>query len=219
MNLNRRRLVWQLYPSYLLLICLVLLAVGWYVSVELRSFHYQQTSSDLRARAQLIEYQLKGQLSDGDQSRLIQRVKGLGEQSDTRITIILTDGRVLADSHEDALKMDNHAGRPEVLQARTGEPGVSVRFSHTLGQSLMYVAVPVYADDRPIGFIRTALSVSGIDATLREIYWQLLLGGLVIAALLAPICWWLSRRLSRPLELMTVGAQRFSRESSIPLWK
>jgi two-component system phosphate regulon sensor histidine kinase PhoR len=218
MNLNRRRLVWQLYPSYLLLICLVLLAVGWYVSVELRSFHYQQTSSDLRARAQLIEYQLKGQLSDGDQSRLIQRVKGLGEQSDTRITIILTDGRVLADSHEDALKMDNHAGRPEVLQARTGEPGVSVRFSHTLGQSLMYVAVPVYADDRPIGFIRTALSVSGIDATLREIYWQLLLGGLVIAALLAPICWWLSRRLSRPLELMTVGAQRFSRgELDTPL--
>jgi len=218
MNFKRRRLVWQLYPSYLLLICLVIFAVGWYVSVELRNFHYQQTSSDLLARAQLIEYQLKGQFNDDSQSRLTGLVKRLGEQSETRITIIQKDGRVLADSREDALQMDNHAGRPEVLQALAGETGVSVRFSHTLGQSLMYVVVPVYTDGQLIGFIRTALSISDIDATLSDIYWQLLLGGLMIAVLLAPVCWWFSRHLSRPLELMTAGAQRFSRgELGTPL--
>ncbi len=218
MNLKKRRLVWQLYPSYLLLVYLVLLVVGWYVSGELRRFHYEQTSSDLGARARLVEYQLKGEFSGRDQKSLIALVKRLGEQSGTRITVILNDGLVLADSHDDALLMDNHGQRPEVLQAFAGQPGTSVRFSHTLGQKLMYVAIPVYETGRLIGYIRTALSVSGIDATLAGIYWQLAFGGLIIAVLLAPICWWISRRLSRPLELMTIGAQRFSRgELDTPL--
>ena len=210
MKLNRRRLVWQLYPSYLMLIFLVLLAVGWDVSRELRSFHYQQTANDLRARAQLVEYQLKGQISDIHRLRLSQLVGKLGEQSATRITIIQKDGLVLADSHEDARQMDNHGQRPEILESLAGRTGMSVRFSNTLGHSLMYIALPIYDGVEIVGSIRTSLSVSDIDATLKGIYWQLLLGGLMIAILLTPICWWLSRRLSRPLELMTAGAQRFS---------
>lgn len=210
MNLNRRRLVWQLYPSYLLLILLVLLAVGWYVSSEFRSFHYRQTADDLRARAQLVEQQLQGRLSDSDQDWLLPLVKRLGEQSGTRITIILNDGKVLADSHENAQQMDNHGQRPEVLQAFAGHQGTSIRFSNTLGQSLMYVAIPTFTAGQPVGCIRTALPVSNIDATLKGIYWKLIVAGLVISILLAPICWWLSRHLSRPLELMTGGAQRFS---------
>ena len=210
MSLHQRRLVWQLYPSYLVLILLVLLAVGWYFSGELRSFHYRQTADDLRARAQLVEQQLQGHLSNSDQDWLFPLVKRLGEQSGTRITIILNDGRVLADSHENAQQMDNHGQRPEVLQALAGQQGMSIRFSNTLGQSLMYMAIPAFTAGKQVGSIRTALSVSDIDATLKMIYWKLIVAGLVISILLAPICWWLSRRLSRPLELMTDGAQRFS---------
>ncbi len=218
MKLKRRRLVWQLYPSYLLLILLVLLLVGWYVSGELRNFHYRQTANDLHARAQLVEPQLQGQLNAGAQVQLTRLVKRLGAQSDTRITIILKDGTVCADSQEDALQMDNHGQRPEVLQAFNGPQGMSVRFSNTLGQSLMYVAVPIYAAGQQVGVIRTALPVSDIEATLRDIRRQLLLGGMLLAVLLAPLCWWLSRRLSHPLELMTAGAQRFSRgELDTPL--
>lgn len=218
MKLNRRRLVWKLYPSYLVLIFLVLLAVGWYVSGELRRFHYQQTAEDLRARALLVQQQLPGKLGEDDRLWLNQSVRHLGDQSDTRITIIRKDGLVLADSHENATQMDNHSQRPEVLQALRGETGMSVRFSNTLGQSLMYVAVPIFEAGQMAGCLRTAIPVSDIDATLTGIHWQLLIGGLLIAILLAPPCWWLSRRLSRPLELMTTGAQRFSRgELEIPL--
>ncbi|MCF6266844.1 MAG: ATP-binding protein [Desulfuromusa sp.] len=218
MKLKQRRLVWQLYPSYLLLIILVLLAVGLYVSGAMRNFHYRQTADDLRARALLVEQQLQGRLNNSNHDGLLPLVKRLGEQSGTRITIVLADGKVLADSHENALKMDNHGQRPEILQAFAGQQGMSVRFSNTLGQSLMYVAIPVYNKGQLIGSIRTALPVSNIDATLKEIYWKLIIAGLVLSVLLAPICWWLSRRLSRPLELMTDGAQRFSQGNlDIPL--
>ena len=209
--MNRRRLVWQIYPSYLLVIILVIVAVSWYFSGELRSFHYQQTLNDLKARALLIKHQLQSPFGSSDQRQLNRFIKQLGEQSETRITLIRQNGTVLADSHQRAEQMDNHSQRPEILQALAGQQGSSVRFSNTLGQQLMYVAIPVHIDNRPAGTIRTALPVSDIDATLHDIHWQLLLAGLVIAVLLAPACWLLSRHLSRPLELMTAGAQRFAR--------
>ncbi len=209
--MKRRRLIWQLYPSFLLLILLVLLAVSWFVLTELRSFHYQQTSRDLSARARLVIEQISGQLNKNYQVWLNQQIKNLGEKSATRITVVLADGRVLADSDEDPLRMDNHAQRPEILTAFTGREGLSIRFSQTLGQTLMYVALPVSVDGQLLGCVRTAMPLSDIDRTFRVIHWKMLVGGLLIALLAAPICWWMSRRISRPLEQMTAGAQQISR--------
>ncbi|WP_303720735.1 ATP-binding protein [Malonomonas rubra] len=210
MKFKRRRLIWQLYPAYLFLILLVILAVSWFVLNELRDFHYQQTSKELRARTQLIAEQLTGDIDQVRQVWLTDMVSRLGDRSGTRITIILADGRVLADSDEDPRLMDNHGQRPEILQAFAGNEGVSTRFSRTLGQTLMYVALPVYQQDQLIGCVRTAIPLADIDRTFQTIYWKLLGGGVVIALLAAPICWYLSRRISRPLEQMTVGAQRFA---------
>lgn len=205
-----RRLVWQLYPSYLFLILLVLVGLGWYVSITLRNFHYERTAADLKARAQLVAQQLQGQFDESQQLTLSGLIKRLGENSGTRITLIRKDGLVLADSQEDVRKMENHSDRPEIKAAVAGLDGVSVRFSNTLGQTLMYVALPFVEDGNVLGTVRTAISVSSIDETLGAIYWRLVGGGLLIALLAAPISWLLSRKICRPLELMTVAAQRFS---------
>ena len=58
-----------------------------------------------------------------------------------RVTLIASDGTVLADSHENARAMDNHRDRPEVLAAFADGYGRSQRFSDTRGEDLTYVAV------------------------------------------------------------------------------
>jgi len=209
-QLKPRRLIWQLYPSYLLLILFLIISVSWFVITELREFHYQQTSKDLHARTQLVAEQLAGRILEDQQDWLSTTVTRLGERSATRITVIQTDGLVLADSEENPQLMDNHGQRPEILEAFAGRIGVSTRFSNTLGQTLMYVALPVYQQGQIVGSVRTAIPLSDIDRTFRAIYWKLLWGGLLIALLAAPVCWYLSRRISWPLEQMTVGAQRFA---------
>lgn len=208
MKFKRRRLLWQLYPSFLVLIVLVILALSWSILAGLRDFHHQQTNIDLLARSRLIAAQLEDRIAD--QQKVQETVVALGESSQTRITVILSDGRVLADSQDNPGQMDNHAGRPEVFKALSGREGVATRFSQTLGQTLMYVALPVYHQNQLVGVVRTALPLAGIDLTFQGIYWKLLGGGLFIALLTAPLCWYLARRLSRPLEQMTSGAQRFA---------
>ena len=210
MKLKRRRLLWQLYPSYLLLILLVLLALGRFGLAGLREFHLQQTSKDLLTRTRLIAEQLAGEIKQENQDWLASRITRFGERASTRITVILADGRVLADSDEEPRLMDNHRERPEIVEAFAGREGVSVRFSRTLGQTLMYAAIPVYQQDELTAFVRTAVPLHDIDQTFRDVYWKLVGVGLLIALLVAPISWYLSRRISKPLEQMTVGAQRFA---------
>jgi hypothetical protein len=56
-NYGKKRILWQLFPSYLLITFTALLAVGGYASSSLRDFYYDRTAEDLKARAWLIERQ------------------------------------------------------------------------------------------------------------------------------------------------------------------
>ncbi|HET7872836.1 MAG TPA: HAMP domain-containing protein, partial [Terriglobales bacterium] len=60
----------------------------------------------------------------------------------TRVTVIAHDGKVLADTEADPDTMENHAGRPEVAAALAGKTGTNKRRSHTVGVEFLYVAVP-----------------------------------------------------------------------------
>ena len=47
--MRRRRLVAQLFPSYLIIVLLALLAVTWYASQAWRQAFLEQTAADLRS--------------------------------------------------------------------------------------------------------------------------------------------------------------------------
>ncbi len=61
--------------------------------------------------------------------------------TDSRITWIAADGHVHYDHPADAQTMENHANRPEVIQALASGRGSAVRHSQTLGQDMMYYAL------------------------------------------------------------------------------
>ncbi|MGD9026235.1 MAG: PAS domain-containing sensor histidine kinase, partial [Desulfobacterales bacterium] len=140
---KRRRLLWRLFPSYLLITLISLLAVSWYASEAMRHFFLDQTTIDLKARAALLEKQITAFLAPLDAVSIDSIAKEAGRLSATRITVVLPDGTVIGDSHETPGLMDNHANRPEIVTAFTGQTGNSLRFSNTLMQRMHYVAVPI----------------------------------------------------------------------------
>ena len=137
--------------------------------------------------------------------------KEVGKTSTARITVILPSGTVIGDSHDDPARMDNHALRPEVIQAKKGNAGRSIRFSTTLQQRMMYVAVPLMEHKMIVAVIRTSLPVTAIDEKLKSIQAQIAFGGLLIAFIAAGISLYVSRRISRPIEKMKQGAEHFAR--------
>jgi two-component system phosphate regulon sensor histidine kinase PhoR len=208
--MRKRRLLWQLYPSYLLVTLLSLFAVAWYASESVREPYIDQVTADLEARARLTEGQVAPSVQREEWRRIDRLCKDLGARTATRITVVLPSGRVVGDSLEDPARMENHADRPEIIRALADQVGRSTRYSYTIHRRLRYVAVPVKAGGEMIGVIRCSVPITSIDRALRAIYARIAVGGIIVAALAAFLALMLARRLSSPLEEMKQGAERFA---------
>lgn len=206
--MSKKRLLWRLYPSYLIIIAVSLAAVAFYASRSIRSIDIQNESEKLLITVRMLANTVEQSLTAGN---LEAAVKKAATASGHRITIILPDGTVAADSEEDPLKMENHAGRPEVRQAMADTVGISQRFSVTLGKEMLYVAMPVRLKGGIVAIVvRAATPLVRLNETLWPIYIHLTLVGCATAVVAAILSLLLARRISTPLRQMTEGAQRFA---------
>ena len=206
----RKRLIWQIYPPFLVIILIALVALTWFFSRTLDDFYHEEKRRGLEAQGQLVVNQTRDALVSGNISSLESLSVALGKQSGTRLTIILPDGRVVGDSEEAPAKMDNHARRPEIRVALEGRSGAATRYSTTLQQEMMYVALPIRSNDQIIGCVRTALPIASVDKALETVLFHVINSGILIALIAALISLWVSRRISRPLVEMKRGAERFA---------
>lgn len=120
-----------------------------------------------------------------------------------RTTLIDTDGVVLGDSHSEPEIMENHAGRPEVVQAMSGDIGVSRRVSASTGFDQVYLALPP-EDDLIVRVSVPTRVVNEQLSSVRSSTVFIMVGvglvGAVIVALLA-------RRMARPITELTELSQ------------
>ena len=207
----KKRIFWQLFPSYLLITFTALLTVGGYASNSLREFYYDRTAEDLKARAWMIERQVARKNFSFNPSSLNSLSRDLGIKTKTRITIIDLSGQVLGDSDEEPSRMDNHADRPEFITALQGETGMALRFSNTLEEQMMYLAVPIIREDKLSGVARISIPITFIEQALRTIEFKIGGVGLAVALLAAGISLIVSRRISHPLEQMKHSAESIAR--------
>ncbi|MBT3234311.1 MAG: PAS domain-containing protein, partial [Calditrichaeota bacterium] len=135
----------------------------------------------------------------------------LSQKSSTRITFINENGLVIGDSERDPATMENHADRPEIRKALSGEVGISIRFSTTLEMKMMYLALPLSQEkDNPTGVVRVAIPLTTIRDALSQAYSGIILGGLFALLLAAMFSYIVSRKISNPLVKMKSGAERFA---------
>ena len=79
-----------------------------------------------------------------------------------RLTLVSATGDVIAESHKDKMKMDNHRYRDEIVQADTEEYGYKIRHSNTLNKDLLYVAKKYAVSDGVI-YVRLSKELKNIN--------------------------------------------------------
>jgi two-component system phosphate regulon sensor histidine kinase PhoR len=209
--MNRRTLLWTVYPYYLVIILGSLALTAWYASDQMTRLYFDETTSALETRAQLVERQVLRFMIQDDRVSIQRLSSELGALSETRITVIGADGTVLGDSDQDPAVMESHGSRPEIATAFGGVTGVETRYSNTLQRTMMYVAIPVRVNGNIIGAVRTSQSFTAVQQALDELYRRFLIGGVIIALLATVVSYLVFRRLTRPLRELQIGAERFSR--------
>ncbi len=207
---KKKRLIYKLFPSYLLITVVSLMAVSWYALSFTRQFFLDRTQVDLEMSGRLLEKQILPLLSPVNEQAIDDLCKEAAGKTITRVTVILPDGRVVGDSEETPANMDNHGNREEIRDAFNGDVGMSIRYSDTISMSMMYVAFPLYVGNDLAGVLRTSLAVTAIDERLGAIRWRIATGAMLVALLASGVSWFVSRRITQPLEKMRIGARRFA---------
>jgi len=220
MVIKQKKLFWQIFIANLVILLLSFAVVAWYSSRTFDRYYINETGGDLENRADLIRARVVELYRAGAGEQLRQLVVNSGRASRTRITVIEPDGTVIADTNEDPERMDNHRRRPEIDTAFSGETGQSLRFSNTLGQRLLYVAVPLYDTDghgatasaagTMIGVLRMSMPVTAIDQQLSKIRVRILIAAMLVICGAFLLSFLVSKNISRPLEDMTEGAELYA---------
>jgi two-component system, OmpR family, phosphate regulon sensor histidine kinase PhoR len=134
--------------------------------------------------------------------------KQLGNDINARVTIIAADGTVLGDSEDNPATMENHSTRPEVIAALATGYGEIVRYSTTLNEQMMYVAVSIKDNNEVLGVARVALPLSEVRNSIRHLTIVISLAVILTIILTGFATWLIVRITTRQIREVT----RASRE-------
>ncbi|HXF65707.1 MAG TPA: ATP-binding protein [Burkholderiales bacterium] len=176
----------RLFLVSLGLIAATVLVADFYLTGALDRQLTARIRDELHVRAKLVAQRVAASGDALDDLRAWDALADeLGRDAQARVTVIRRDGVVLGDSEVQAAALggvENHAARPEVAEALARGRGSSVRYSTTVRERMMYVAVPFDRGRAVAGTVRVAVPLAEVDRAILE-----LRRTLAVAALIALI--------------------------------
>jgi two-component system phosphate regulon sensor histidine kinase PhoR len=203
----RRTIFSKVFGVHLIIIVLLSFLIVLFAFRTIRAHHIDTLAGELRDLAVGLRPRIMTFFEGEHWDALDSLVKEMGSELDTRITVIDPHGVVLADSEKDPKEMELHRDRPEFIQAMKGEKGRSLRFSETVQEDMLYVAVPVRTDEGAVAVLRTSLYLSDIESLLGSLRVEIIVIAAVMTVLSLIGALIFSRTLSRPIRQLERGAR------------
>lgn len=177
---------------------------------KIRGFYIQTLTRDLQGVGIALRPAVTPLVEKGRFAELDALVKRLDPELHARITVVGPSGAVLADSEQDPRSMENHGTRPEIREALQSRVGTALRYSTTVEQEMLYVAVPLPGKGAPPGVVRVSLFLKDINAFISALRNSLFHITLIVVALALVFAWLFARSLARPVRLLSAAAGRIA---------
>ena len=181
----------------------------YFIGPFIEKFYIEETREHLASKAYLIQSAINMKKSSVS---LQDFVKESSELSEIRITIMDTTGKVFADSEEDPSLMENHRNqfkRKEIEQSIKNGLGVSQRYSTTINEDMLYVAILRDYNDSPF-IIRTSESMKSLYVSIDRARNRIILISVIIMVIVIPSVIFVSSLITRPLFLIGKAAKKIS---------
>ena len=195
----KSRIFVKLFLAALVVIAACTLSLDVLIGHAWQNMLRREIESSLRQKTEMFATRVE----DARPGSLKQIAEQTAAAAGARITVIDSTGKVLVDSEANPDKMENHATRPEFVEALHGKMGSSTRLSKTIGVDLLYVAVPI-----PNGAVRMAYPLSSIREANREIRRDLVKASAVAGLLALLLVFVATQSIGRRLLRITDFAER-----------
>jgi two-component system phosphate regulon sensor histidine kinase PhoR len=199
----RGKLFYKIFGTYLVIAVLAIGIVGFLAGSQIRAKLEQQIENELMAHARIVDlYPMKD---------IQAHVGEIADIAKARVTIIDGEGNVIAETDKGAATLGSHLERPEIQEARVRGKGSATRYSRTLKEEMIYVALPIQKGSEIVGYIRLARTLGEVKKTIEEFTAILLQSFLIILVSSAAVAFLFSRRLTTPIRDMEHFTERLRR--------
>jgi len=198
------------FISYVVIISLVFILIFLFSQDTIRNFYMEDLKTHLAQVGHSLEPEVLGLYEQGDKKGIDLLVKELRKKVDIRMTVIEADGTVIADSENNPAEMENHGNRPEILQALRGEVQDDTRFSSTMREYMLYLAIPVEKNGETKLVLRVSLYLSQIKQLVNQLKWKIAAALLVLFVLALLMAWYFSRGISNPVKEIAAATRKFA---------
>ena len=189
--------------------------VSWSVRRDLEQRIEHQLASEARMAAEILSHR-----AIASEPELDAEADALGQILGARVTFIAADGRVVGDSDLTPAQLrttENHAQRPEVMEAMRQGFGAAQRHSATVGTDMEYVAIPVGNPGMPaVSIVRLAIPLTDVDRQLAAVRSLALLGFVVGTVAAVVLTWVFTFPLARRLRAIEDRARRYAEGNFAP---
>jgi len=213
-SLFKPSLLRRLFAGYVVLILSLTTIVSLLISRQTTENTMQEIHHSLFIQAQFLAELSKSRFPSPPQASLTtlnQTIVDLGKKTQSRLTLISENGSVLADSQQPPRSMDNHANRSEIIAARQQRIVPTMRFSQTLHKEMIYLALPVIAEQKIQGFVRVSLPLTIIDKKLSQLRFAVAISAFISALLALILGYYFVKYFSAPLIKITAVAEAISK--------
>ena len=202
----RRRLL----LGYMTITILVLIVLEVPLGFAYATSERRRLLADVQHDALALSIRAHEPVDAGDVGALGTIVDAYRTQVGGRVVVVDRTGRLLADSDPLAGSDPERsfASRPEFRAALAGAEADGTRRSDTLGQDLLYVAVPIVSDGSVVGALRVTYPTSYVDARVRRVWIALGALAIVVVSLVFLVSLRLARSVSRPVSDLEDAARR-----------
>jgi len=196
----KRNLFLKILFSYLVIVSLSFFILDLLIKDEIKKVMTSKIEAELLSYAELINLNSAQKMSD--------QLEQIARISNSRVTLVDAQGKVLADSEKDVATMEDHFNRPELQEARLRGKGESIRFSQSIGVDMLYVAIAMKSKAQITGYIRLARPLIDVQNAIEKVYQSIFLAMMIVAVIALIIALIFSYRLAAPIRAIEKFTER-----------
>jgi two-component system, OmpR family, sensor kinase len=198
----------QLLGAFAYVLLLIIVALEVPLALNLARRIDAEVKNEAASQAFIVAANASGQM--GNLAELRKLARSSGRTLGARVIVVgpPPNGRLLADSTVATPPNASYASRPEIARALKGFRVQGERHSDTLGQDLLYTAVPVTNNGKVVGVARVTQSLAAVHSRIRRGVLALVAIGAFALILGLALAWFLASSLSQPLRNLAATARR-----------
>jgi len=207
-------LKWRILAAFIGLVTIVLLVEDIPIANYLKTVERDRILKTLQRDAFIIAAKSEEEVEKGVDAQisfLETLATDYRNNGGARVVITNVNGIALASSDDDqSAEGSNYLTRPEIEKALTGVIATGNRFSTTLDQELLFVAVPIFNGNSVIGAVRLTYPAKFIDAEVNKRVQGLIVVALVTLLMATFLALLLSRSVTKYLDRLKKDTEKFA---------